>query len=310
MANCPNCNHPQPENAIFCEMCGAMVTTDETVATPLEPPLITALRGVGGSGVMLLLAILNTLSLVINLAQGLISFLGSFSSGVSVSFSFPLFEIIICICAWSIYATCKKPVGSLISTGGITALRVIKIIKIVLSVLCLLLIALLIVVLALASGERSDYYGAEVSGILVLCAVVFAVVFVVLFIDMIVSIMTVRFYGGVQETLRSGFPYCRAALPLGILTMIGGIISAVAAVFQAIFSELIMGLFSQYIYWLDDIITSTDLDIRLSNELAGAIPGQLSIISGAFINLIQAVVMILMAVMIFKYRKTVKNHIG
>lgn len=305
MSTCPNCGRVESDNAVFCESCGTMLKAAPANNAPLEPPLITMLRGIGGSGLMLTLAILYTISTAYSLFT-------SFANIAGGSFSLPIFEIIFCISIWSVYGTCKRPVGMLISTGGITAIRTVKIIQLVLvviaAVLVLAAVSLMLFVFGVSVTEATYNIGISDSALIAIFTIIMAAAAAFMVLDIIITVFAVRFYGSVRDSLKSGFPYCRSALPYGIFTMIGGIITVISSVMQIAFLPSINEFKLLMIDVLSDIVASSDIDIRLDgNMLYSMMPSDISSVITAALGAVGGVCLIIVAVLVFRYRNAVKQ---
>lgn len=302
MANCPNCNFSQPDGAIFCERCGTMLNTSVAANAPLEPPLITRLRQIGASGVMSVLVILYTVMLGIQLVDSFVLF-------ASGSISLPIVPIIICIALWTIYLTAKKPNGSLVSTGGVTALFVLQILNAVLSGLCALLSMLCTAIFGIASGSATleAELGSELSTVMLVCMVLFGVIFVFMLLNLLISIWGARFYSGVRNTLQTGFPYCKSAAVFGVFMLLGGIFSLVLGLGYIVFSSALGGLMQNLVYGLESLVASIDSDIRMATDIYSTLPGMTAWIFSGVQTILAGVCSILASVMIFKYRKVVKE---
>lgn len=302
MATCPNCKYPQPDGAIFCEHCGTMLSTDSAVNVPLEPPLITKLRKVGASGVMLALAVFYTISLGVQLVSGFIQLM-------SGSISLPIFPIIICIALWAIYLTAKKPTGTLVSTGGVTALFVLQIIDAVLMGLCALLFILCTAIFGVMGNSPSleAELGSDFVTLVQFFTLFFAAFVVLCVVELVICIWGVRFYSSVRSTLQTGFSYCKSAAPFAVFMLLGGIFSVVLGVAYILFSSSLGALMQDLAYGLESMIASMDSDIRLTQDIYSTLPGVGTWILSGVQSLIAGIAGILGGVMIFKYRKAVKE---
>ena len=229
MANCPVCNLEQKEGAVFCEDCGAIMTGAYASSNvSAETGIISKIRALGASSLMMIITILSTLLLVCSIVSSFINFSRNGSNILSSSVSLPL--LLTSIALWLIYATCKKPDGNILSTAGITIIRVVRIISLIISIVGLVISAFAgVIVIAFAATDGAGIDFGEHAGVAanltdLLIALVAGIIFMV-FICMLYNIFAVRFFGSVSKTARTGFPVTKSALPLAVFQLLGGVVS-------------------------------------------------------------------------------------
>lgn len=294
MAVCPNCGKENATNAIFCEACGTLMSGSYNKDVPLEPEVITKVRRIGGSGLMLAIAIIQSI---------VVAF--SIPSLEGFGINFPITSIFSCIAFWLIYYTCKKPQGYLISTSGVTILRVFSMLGIIGFSILLFAVAVLSVALpSLASyyenTVNTSEYGA--SFVLYLGGIVAGCAAVGVLLGLLKMIFSFRFYGSVSETVKSGFPVCKSAAPLAVFLMIGGIFSALGSVAALIFNGVINEYLQTFLTQMQTFLTQYGAETNVQYSFSG-----LSIYLESLITLLTAALSIMGAVIILRYRSQVKE---
>ena len=308
MAVCPSCSRENPENAVFCEVCGSLMSGAYTNTVPVEPAAVTRMRKIGGSGAMLCLAILQTLATVFSVPQVTTYSAGTSSSGASFGFHFniPVIAVLLCISFWMLYYTCKKPAGQLLSTGGITLLRVILMIGMVLYVLAFALILAvsgLLAAFGLFSAYANDAF-IPVSVILILLsASMTALVFLFLY-----CLFAYRFLGSVKQTATVGFPACRSAVPLAVFSILSGVASLATSALSFIFSEEINNAIFQLVYMIEDLLAEAGQDILFNARLTDQLTtGGLNSVLSSAAAVCGAVSAILIGVLALRYRASMRK---
>lgn len=304
MVNCPNCGKVNPENAVFCEICGTLMSGAYSDNVPVEPETVTKVRKIGASGLMLAIAILQTLTVIISIPD--VRFIGS---NVNFGVNFPIMQLLVCIAFWLIYSTAKKPVGQLVSTAGLTIIRVLEMISIVGASLGMVLMLLLAVFSAIGLSAPIDlgsygFFNSDVSTFLVFIIAVSVIGMVSMIVTLIKSICAYRFAGSVKNTVQSGFPECRSAAPLAFFYIISGLISTVGAAYIFICKDQINMYIAQFISVIEDQLSYYGQDIMLVASHFNLAEATLYITLA--VSVVSAVLSILVAAIILKYRKTMK----
>ena len=315
MAKCPTCNVEQEEGTVFCASCGALMSgAYDSNNVPNETGILTKIRTLGSSPLMLVIALLNTLLLAGGLVKAFMTFAQNPSSGFTFGMSFP--GILVCIALWLIYSTCKKPAGSILSTSGVTIIRVLKIISLITSIILLILtIGMGVVVIGFiaSNGANIDFsqstvtqetvtsYISGVTAGLVLCA----------FFWMLYNIFGVRFFGSVSRTAKTGFPESKSALPLAIFKILLGLASlgGIYALMNA--SAFIDPYMPSITAALES--AATESNIPLSPALITGYLESLSMGNPLFVltvvtSIVSALYFILSAVAVLNYRKAVNEE--
>ncbi len=277
MAFCPTCGKQNMEGAIFCEACGTLMTGSPAAhAVPAEPEAISRLRSIGSSSTFLALAILETAAVALSL----------FFNG-----SFDLFGILTLISLWLIYATAKKPTGSLVNTSGVSILRTLAIIEMVCVIIGLVCICLCLLVFGIlqtnpeALGEIDSEFP-FFSSMVPFCLILFSACLVVLVLALLQAIFASRYYGSLRATLQTGFPSLRSAKAFGVITLISGVFSFLETLLQFIFQDTIQNWAASFLQMLSQYgITDLDIELHAGASVSQAVSLFASLLSFATIIL-------------------------
>lgn len=308
MAVCPNCTRENPENAVFCEACGSLMSGAYADTAPVEPAAVTRIRKIGGSGAMLFLAILQTLATALSIPN--FTAYTNYSSnylGFRFNFNFPIMAILTCIAFWLLYYTCKKPTGRLLSTGGLTILRAIKMIGMILDALAFT--ALLAATGLLAVVGSFYYYSSDYYVPIYLIAVLLSVGAGALILAFLYSLFAYRFLGSVKQTATSGFPACRSAAPLAVFSILSGVVSLVSSVLTFVFSEEINAMLYRILYAAEDLLAEAGQDILFDARITEQITvGGLNSIFSTIVAVCGAIGAILIGVLALRYRAAMRKN--
>lgn len=300
MAVCPKCSRENPENAVFCEACGSLMSGAYADTAPVEPAAVTRIRKIGGSGAMLFLAILQTLTMVFSIPK-VTAYSTYGGMQLRFGFNFPLAAILTFVAFWMLYYTCKKPAGQLLSTGGITILRVLQMLSMILYALAFVIVLAVLGVLMVAGSFY--YYSSDVYIPIYLAGAFLSIVVVGLLLAFLHRLFAYRFLGSVKQTATSGFSACRSAAPLAVFSILSGLISLASSVLTFIFSEEINALLSQFVYAVEDLLAESGQDIIFNSRLTDQITvGGLTSLLAVAAGLCGAIGAILIGVLAVRYR--------